>query len=83
MRQVFGSVSQLLLSKGTVCFAVLCSGIGTAHYSYAGKSTTVTDAAGKWKTSTVDVYGNLIQVTEPNPAGGTFLTNSRPSKLAV
>jgi RHS repeat-associated protein len=35
----------------------------------------VTDPAGKWKTSTVDAYGNVIQVTEPNPAGGTFTTN--------
>jgi YD repeat-containing protein len=34
----------------------------------------VTDPAGKWKTSTADAYGNLILVTEPNPAGGTFTT---------
>jgi hypothetical protein len=23
----------------------------------------------------VDAYGNVVQVTEPNPAGGTFVTN--------
>jgi YD repeat-containing protein len=50
-------------------------GASTTTYSYKGNSTTVTDPAGKWKTSTVDAYGNLILVTEPNPAGGTFATN--------
>ena len=50
-------------------------GSSTTRYSYQGNSTTVTDPAGKWKTSTVDAYGNVIQVTEPNPAGGTFSTS--------
>ena len=36
---------------------------------------TVTDAAGKTKTMTMDAVGNLTQVVEPNPAGGTFTTN--------
>ena len=49
-------------------------GASTTSYSYQGTRTTVTDPAGKWKTSTVDAYGNLILVTEPNPAGGTFTT---------
>ena len=31
--------------------------------------------AGKWKTSTVDAYGNVFVVTEPNPAGGIFTTS--------
>jgi YD repeat-containing protein len=47
----------------------------TTSYTYQGNSTTVTDPAGKWKTSTVDAYGNVFVVTEPNPAGGTFTTN--------
>ena len=50
-------------------------GHSTTTYIYTGNSTTVTDPAGSWKTSTVDAYGNVIQVTEPNPAGGTFATN--------
>jgi YD repeat-containing protein len=50
-------------------------GASTTTYSYQGNSTTVTDPAGKWKTSTVDAYGNVFVVTEPNPAGGTFTTN--------
>jgi YD repeat-containing protein len=47
-------------------------GANTTGYAYHGNSTTVTDPAGKWKTSTVDAYGTVIQVTEPNPAGGTL-----------
>ena len=31
--------------------------------------------AGKWKKSTVDAYGNVFQMTEPNPAGGNFTTS--------
>jgi len=47
----------------------------TTRYAYQGNNTTVTDPAGKWKTSIVDAYGNPIVVTEPNPAGGAFATN--------
>jgi YD repeat-containing protein len=50
-------------------------GASATQYAYQGNSTTVTDPAGKWKTSTVDAYGNLVHVTEPNPAGGTLATN--------
>jgi YD repeat-containing protein len=49
-------------------------GASATSYIYTGNSTKVTDPAGSWKTSTVDAYGNLILVTEPNPAGGTFAT---------
>jgi RHS repeat-associated protein len=44
------------------------------RYACQGNSTTVTDPAGKWKTATVDAFGNVILVTEPNPAGGANLT---------
>ncbi len=47
-------------------------------YSYSGNNTTITDATGKWKTRTVDGSGNLITVTEPDPANpttATFVTN--------
>ncbi len=48
-------------------------GQSTTTYLYQGNTTTVTDPAGKWKKSTSDVFGNLLQVTEPNPAGGANL----------
>ena len=49
-------------------------GASTTSYVYAGNDTTVTDPAGKWKKFTNDSAGNLVTVTEPNPAGGTFTT---------
>ena len=39
----------------------------TSTTSYSGNQTTVTDPAGKWKTFTIDVEGNLVTVTEPDP----------------
>ncbi|MFN7173089.1 MAG: RHS repeat domain-containing protein, partial [Fimbriimonadaceae bacterium] len=42
----------------------------TTTYQYQGNVTTVTDAAGKWKKFTLNAFGNLVKVTEPNPAGG-------------
>jgi len=50
----------------------------TTTYAYSGNQTTVTDPAGKWKTFTNDVDGNLVTVTEPDPAnqpGGTLTTS--------
>ncbi|NWF82662.1 MAG: hypothetical protein HXY18_02400, partial [Bryobacteraceae bacterium] len=43
-------------------------------YEYAGNTVKVTDAAGKWKTYTLDAAGNIVKVTEPNPAGGAWDT---------
>jgi RHS repeat-associated protein len=45
-------------------------GASTTTYSYQGNVVTVTDPAGKSKTFTMDAFGNLTQVSEPNPAGG-------------
>jgi RHS repeat-associated protein len=56
------------------------------HYAYAGNKTTVTDAAGNWKTFTSDALGNLVQVTEPNPSGGstdTYYTYTALNQLAT
>ena len=39
-------------------------------YAYAGNTVTVTDPAGKWKKFTRDAFGQLTQVTEPDPGGG-------------
>ena len=49
---------------------------GTTTYAYQGNTVTVTDPAGKWKAFTTDGYGNLVQVAEPNPAGGSNYTTS-------
>ena len=38
---------------------------------YQGNLVRVTDPAGKWKEFISDAMGNLVKVTEPNPAGGT------------
>ena len=51
-------------------------GASHTNTSYAGNSTTVTDATLKWKTSTVDAFGNLTLMTEPNPAGGANWTTN-------
>jgi YD repeat-containing protein len=40
-------------------------------YLYVGNTVRVTDAAGKWKQHTLDALGNLVQVTEPRPGGGS------------
>jgi YD repeat-containing protein len=45
-------------------------------YQYTGATTKVTDPAGKWKQFTNDAMGNLVTVTEPNPAGGSNLVIS-------
>jgi len=46
-------------------------GVSTTSYAYSGNTVTVTDPAGMWKKLTMDVFGNLMQVNEPNPAGGS------------
>ena len=43
-------------------------------YAYSVNVATLTDEAGKWKKYTVDALGNLKQVEEPNPAGGSWYT---------
>lgn len=51
----------------------LPSGQGTTTYVYQGNATIVTDPAGKWKKFINDAFGNLVQVIEPEPAGGADL----------
>jgi YD repeat-containing protein len=59
---------------GRTLSVVAPDGASTTAYAYQGNRTTVTDPAGKWKTFTNDAFGNLVQVTEPNPAGGNLET---------
>src|SRR5713226_890189 len=55
---------------GRTVSVVLPDGASTTTSSYSGNTTTIADPAGKWKKQTVDVFGNIKQVNEPNPAGG-------------
>ena len=47
-------------------------GASTTAYSYQGNEVTVTDLAGHWKNYYTDALGHLVQVEEPNPAGGSY-----------
>jgi RHS repeat-associated protein len=50
-------------------------GASTTTYVYQGNHITVTNPAGAWKTFTTDALGNLVEVTELNPAGsGYYIT---------
>jgi len=60
---------------GRTVSVALPAGSGTSAYLYEGNTVRVTDPAGKWKRFTMDAMGNLVKVTEPNPAGGEWDTN--------
>ena len=47
---------------------------GATTYIYEGNTVKVVDAENRWKKFTVDSFGNLVQVTEPRPGGGTYET---------
>jgi RHS repeat-associated protein len=61
---------------GRTLTTVAPDGTSTTTYAYQGNTVTVTDPAGAWKTFTVDMFGNLKQVQEPNPAGGSNFVTS-------
>jgi hypothetical protein len=46
------------------------SGTVSHLYSVNTVTVTVTDPKGKWKKSTMDGLGRLVQVTEPRPGAG-------------
>jgi RHS repeat-associated protein len=52
----------------------LPDGASTTTYTYQGNLVTVTDPAGNWKKYTMDAFGRLAQVEEPNPSGGSYFT---------
>ena len=41
---------------------------GAATYQYVGNTVRITDPSGKWRMMTMDAFGNIVQVNEPNPA---------------
>jgi YD repeat-containing protein len=59
---------------GRTLSVVQPDGASTTSYSYAGAQTTVTDPVNKWKTFLNDVEGNLVTVTEPDPANPSTAT---------
>ena len=56
-------------ASGRTTSVVLPDG-STTTYVYQGNTVTVTDPAGKWKTFTMDAFGNLVTVVEPDPTLG-------------
>src|ERR1039457_1447775 len=61
-------------SSGRTLTVTAPDGASVTRYTYQGNLTTVTDPAGKSKTFTADAMGNLVTVSEPDPAGGTDVT---------
>jgi YD repeat-containing protein len=47
----------------------------TTTYLYQGNTAKVTDPAGKYKVFTMDAFGNLVVVSEPDPTLGTVTTS--------
>ncbi len=47
----------------------------TTAYVYQGNTVKATDPAGKWKTFTMDAFGNLRSVLESDPSLGNVTTN--------
>jgi len=62
--------------SGRTLTSTAADGASVTQTSYQGNQTTVTDPAGKWKTSVTDAMGNLTSVIEPNPAGGANLVTT-------
>jgi RHS repeat-associated protein len=69
------------LSKSAADYAYSTTAIPSASnaaskttYVYQGNTVTVTDPAGKWKKFTMDAFGNLTSVVEPDPALGNVTT---------
>jgi len=61
---------------GRTVSVVSPDGASTTVTAYSGNTTTITDPAGKWKKQTFGAAGNMIQVNEPNPAGGADYVTS-------
>jgi RHS repeat-associated protein len=56
---------------GRTLSVIAPDGASTTTYSYQGNTVTVTDPAGKWKIFTMDAFGHLTKVDEPNPGSRT------------
>ncbi|MCC7340221.1 MAG: hypothetical protein IT170_03965, partial [Bryobacterales bacterium] len=58
---------------GRTLSVALPNGSGVTSYEYVKNTVKVADAAGKWKKYETNGLGELVKVTEPNPAGGADL----------
>ncbi len=61
-------------SLGRTTRVDLPDGSGATTYAYSGPTVTITSPSGKWKAYRTNALGELIQVTEPAPEGGTHET---------
>jgi YD repeat-containing protein len=65
----------------------LPNGTGATTYLYQGNLVQATGPSGRWKKNYYDVFGNIAQVVEPNPAGGevttTYTYNARDQVTRV
>ena len=52
---------------GRTVSATEADGTSTTTYAYLGNTVQVTGPAGKWKNFTMDAFGNLTSVLEPDP----------------
>ena len=59
---------------GRTLTVTLPDGASTTRYTYQGNWTTVVDPAGKWKQYQSDVFGNVVNVVEPDPLASPVLT---------
>jgi RHS repeat-associated protein len=53
----------------------LPDGASKTTYSYAGNWTSVVDPAGNWKQYETDVFGNTLEVVEPDPGYSPLVTS--------
>jgi len=61
--------------SGRTVSTQLPDGSSATTYVYQGNTVTVTDPAGKWKKFTVDAFGNVTSVLEPDATYTTVTTN--------
>jgi RHS repeat-associated protein len=52
---------------GRTVSATEADGTSTTTYAYQGNTVQITDPAGKWRKFTMDAFGNLTSVLEPDP----------------
>ena len=64
---------------GRTLTVTLPDGASTTKYTYQGNWTTVVDPAGKWKQYQSDVFGNVVNVVEPDPLASPVLTTAPAS----
>jgi len=57
---------------GRTLLSLAPDGASVTTYTYYGGVVTVFDPTGKWKSYSMDAFGNLVYVTEPDPANSSL-----------